>query len=125
MAPGRVARWFELGLADALGVRPEVDRCVECDRVLEEDERFRWVPALGGVLCQDHPAPPTEHVRLSLDALKLLRAYRRLDIEAIAALRLPAEIEAEVESVLRRFMRHILEREARSLAFLDEVRHRD
>ena len=25
--------------------RPEVDRCVECDRVLESDERFRWVPA--------------------------------------------------------------------------------
>ena len=62
-----------------------------------KDERFRWVPALGGVLCQDHPAPPTERVRLSLDALKLLRAYRRLDIEAIAALRLPAEAEAEVE----------------------------
>ena len=39
MAPGRVARWFEFGLADALGMRPEVERCVECDRVLEADER--------------------------------------------------------------------------------------
>ena len=45
MAPGRVARWYEMHLADELGVRPEVDRCVECDRVLEADERFRWVPA--------------------------------------------------------------------------------
>ena len=35
MAPSRVARWFEFGLADALGMRPEVERCVECDRVLE------------------------------------------------------------------------------------------
>ena len=48
MAPGRVARWFEMHLLDELGVRPEVDRCVECDRVLESDERFRWVPPLGG-----------------------------------------------------------------------------
>jgi DNA repair protein RecO (recombination protein O) len=125
MAPGRVARWFESGLADTLGVRPELDRCVECDRILEEGERYRWVPALGGVLCQDHPAPPTEHVRLSIDALKLLRAYRRLDVEALAALRLPAETENEVESVLRRYTRHILEREARSLAFVDEVRGDD
>lgn len=122
MLPGRVARWYEYGLADALGMRPEVDRCVECDRVLEPTDRFRWVPALGGVLCEAHVGPPAEHVRLSLDALKLLRAYRRLDIEAIAGLRLPAATEQEVEAALRRFIRHVLEREARSLAFLDEVR---
>jgi DNA repair protein RecO (recombination protein O) len=123
MAPGRVARWFEFGLADALGVRPEVERCVECDRVLEAGETFRWVPSLGGVLCERHPGPPTEVVGLSQDALKVLRAYRRLDIEAIAALRLPAAVEREVEGAMRRFMRHALEREPRSLAFLDEVRH--
>lgn len=122
MAPARVARWYEFGLADALGMRPEVERCVECDRVLEADEAFLWVPTLGGVLCSQHPRPPTEQSPLSLDALKLLRAYRRLDIEAIAGLRLPAAVEAEVESALRRFIRVVLERDARSLAFLDEVR---
>src|ERR1700675_1511818 len=55
MAPGRVARWYEMHLADELGVRPEVDRCVECDRALEVDGRFRWVPPLGGVLLQTCP----------------------------------------------------------------------
>ena len=123
MDPGRVARWYESGLADALGVRPELDRCVECDRVLEETDTFRWVPALGGVLCGSHPGPPAESVRLSLEALKLLRAYRRFDVEALAALRVPPEVEAEVEAVMRRYTRFILEREARSLSFVDEVRH--
>lgn len=125
MAPGRVARWFELGLADALGMRPELVRCVECDRTLEEADSFRWVPALGGVLCARHPGPPAEVSGLSLAALKLLRAYRRLDVEAIAALRLPDQVEVEAEAAMRRFMRYILEREPRALAFLDEVRHRD
>jgi hypothetical protein len=32
-------------------------------------------------------------------------------------------VEAEVEAVMRRYTRYILEREARSLAFVDEVRH--
>lgn len=123
MAPGRVARWYESGLADALGVRPELDRCVECHRVLEEHDTFRWVPALGGVLCGVHQGPPAESVWLSLPALKLLKAYRRLDVEAIAALRVPPQVEAEVEAVMRRYTRFILEREARSLAFIDEVRH--
>jgi DNA repair protein RecO (recombination protein O) len=122
MAPGRVARWYEFGLADALGMRPEVERCVECDRLLEESDDFRWVPVLGGTLCPHHLTPPSEQTPLSLAALKLLRAYRRMDIEALAALRLPLAVELEAENALRRFIRTVLEREPRSLAFLDEVR---
>ena len=122
MVPGRVARWYEMHLLDELGFRPEVDRCVECDRMLDADERFRWVPPLGGVVCERCPGPPHERTRLSLDGLKLLKAYQRLDIEALAGLRQAITVEGEVEAALRDFMRHALEREARSLAFLDEVR---
>jgi DNA repair protein RecO (recombination protein O) len=122
MAPSRVARWFEMHLLDELGVRPEVDRCVECDRVLESDERFRWVPPLGGVICERCPGPPHDRAGLSLEALKLLKAYQRLDIEALAGLRLAPAVEADVEAALREFVRQALERDARSLAFLDEVR---
>src|SRR5829696_9003304 len=122
MAPGRVARWYEMHLLDELGQRPEVDRCVECDRMLEADERFRWVPPLGGILCQRCPGPPHERAGISLDAVKLLKAYQRLDIEALAALRLAPEVERETEAALREFVRLALERDARSLAFLDEVR---
>jgi DNA repair protein RecO (recombination protein O) len=122
MAPGRVARWYEMHLADELGQRPEVDRCVECDRTLEATETFRWVPPLGGVICGRCPGPPSERTALSLDALKLLKAYQRLDIEALAALRIPDPVEGEVEAAMRDFMRIALERDPRSLAFLDEVR---
>ncbi|MGC8633645.1 MAG: DNA repair protein RecO [Candidatus Limnocylindrales bacterium] len=122
LPPGRVARWFEFGLTDELGLRPEVDRCVECDRRLEAGEAFRWVPALGGLLCADHPLPMTERASLSADGLRLLKAYRHLPLEQIAGLRLPAAVEVEVEQAMRLFVRHVLEREARSLAFLDEVR---
>ena len=122
MAPGRVARWYEMHLADELGQRPEVDRCVECDRTLEATETCRWVPPLGGVICGRCPGPPSERTALSLDALKLLKAYQRLDIEALAALRIPNAVDGEVEAAMRDFMRIALERDPRSLAFLDEVR---
>jgi DNA repair protein RecO (recombination protein O) len=122
MAPGRVARWYEMHLLDELGVRPEVDRCVECDRMLESDERFRWVPPLGGVLCQRCPGPPHERTGLTLEALKLLKAYQRLDIEALAELRIARAVERDVETALRDFVSQALDRQARSLAFLDEVR---
>ena len=122
MAPHRVARWYEMHLADELGVRPEVDRCVECDRMLEADEEFRGVPPLGGVLCSRCPGPPADRVGLSVDALKLLKAYQRMDIEAIAGLRLSPVVEREVEGAMRDFLHVSLDRDARSLDFLDEVR---
>ena len=122
MAPGRVARWYEMHLLDELGQRPEVDRCVECDRVLDVDERYRWVPPLGGILCQRCTGPAHDRAGISLDAVKLLKAYQRLDIEAIATLRLAPAVERETEAALREFVRIALERDARSLAFLDEVR---
>ena len=122
MDPGRVARWYEMHLADELGVRPELERCVECDRLLETSDTFRWVPPLGGVLCQRDPGPPAALTSLSLDALKVLRAYQRLDAEALAELRLDPAAEREVEAAMRAFIGTALEREARSLPFLDEVR---
>ena len=125
MAPGRVARWYEMHLADELGMRPEVDRCAECDRMLDAAGRFRWDPQLGGVLCDRCPGPGHDRAGLSLDGLKLLKAYQRLDIEAIAALRVPDAAVREVETTMREFIRHALEREARSLAFLDEIRSPD
>jgi DNA repair protein RecO (recombination protein O) len=122
MAPHRVARWYEMHLADEMGVRPEVDRCVECDRMLEPDEQFRWVPPLGGVLCFRCPGPPEERAGLSVDALKLLKAYQKMDVEALAGLRLQPAVEREVEGAMRDFLHVSLERDARSLGFLDEVR---
>src|SRR3954452_9882092 len=122
MTPGRVARWFEMHLADELGVRPEVDRCVECGRMLAADERYRWMPPLGGVLCERCPGPPFERVGLSLEALKLLKAYQRLDVEALAALRVRPGTEREVEIAMREFLSFSLDRRPRSLAFHDEVR---
>ncbi len=124
MDAGRVARWYEMHLADELGVRPEVDRCVECDRMLEADEEFRWVPPLGGVLCHRCPGPPADRAGLSLDALKVLKAYQHLDVEALAGLRLAPAVEREVEGAMRDFLRVSLERDARSLDFLDEVRRK-
>jgi DNA repair protein RecO (recombination protein O) len=122
MAAGRVARWFEMHLADELGIRPEIDRCVECGRLLAADEQYRWVPPLGGVLCQRCPGPPHGIAGLSLDALKLLKAYQRMDVEALAGLRVRPEVEAEVESAMRAFLSYTLDRSPKSLAFLDEVR---
>ena len=85
---------------------------------------FRWVPPLGGVVCERCPGPPHDRTGLTLEALKLLKAYQRLDIEAH---RRPAawrpRSSARSRPPCASSSAIALERDARSLAFLDEVRH--
>lgn len=121
MAPSRVGPWFEIRLLAALGLRPELDRCAECGRPQPRGAGARWVPVHGGVVCLDCSALPGA-TELSGAALTLLRAYQRLDPAALAALRIPAEVEREAEGALRGFITAVLERELRSWAFLDELR---
>ena len=117
MAPGRVARWYEMHLADELGVRPEVDRCAECDRMLEPD---RHVPLGAGSAgaCDRCGRRPGE---LSLEALKLLKAYQRLDARPSPGCGWRDRWSAR-SSGAARVRAPLLERDPRSLAFLDEVR---
>ncbi len=59
---------------------------------------------------------------MSTAALKLLKAYQRMDVEALAGLRLPPAVEIEVERLMGEFVRHVMERDTRSRHFLEEVR---
>jgi hypothetical protein len=95
---------------------------VECDRLLEPDDEVRWIPLLGGVVCGRHSGPSFGAAGLSTDALKVLKAYQRMDVEALAGLRLPPAVEGEVERVMGEFVRHVMERDTRSRRFLEEVK---
>ena len=124
MAPGRVARWFEIGpgrrARRAARSSTAASSATVCSRRPTASAGCRRSVACSApTIRRPRPRPS----RLSLEALKLLKAYRRFDVEALAALRVPPTVESEVESVMRRYTRFILEREARSLAFVDEVRH--
>jgi hypothetical protein len=73
-------------------------------------------------VCARGPGPPHDRTVPSLEAPNLLTAYQRPHVAALAGLRLRDDVEREAEAALREFVRIVLERDARSLAFLDEVR---
>ena len=92
--------------------------CRSRARADQPESEGHFSAEVGALRC----ALPIYRAGISLEAVKLLKAYQRLDIEAIATLRLAAAVERETEAALREFVRVALERDARSLAFLDEVR---
>lgn len=117
-----VARHFELHLLNLLGYRPYLFQCASCQEPLTETAD-RWSPANGGMLCPNCAPREPHALPISLPAFKALRYLQRESLAATDALeRLSDPLRREIESVLRATLRPILERELKSVAFLDAVR---
>jgi DNA repair protein RecO (recombination protein O) len=116
----RVARWFELAVLGEMGVRPELFRCVICERpVAEAPNRFSY--RLGGVLCAEHGDRDVSAVLLSVGAQKVLRMLLRSDLDAFLNLSVSRAVLNEIEAVLTAFTKHQLERDLNSLKVMRRV----
>lgn len=117
-----VARYFELHLLNLIGYRPYLFQCAGCQEPLTEAAE-RWSPANGGMLCP-LCAPREPHaLPIGLPAFKALRFLQRESAVATDELqRLSDPLRREIEVVLRATLRPILERDLKSVEFLDAVR---
>ena len=131
-APDLAARWFELQLLGDLGYAPNLGECAVCHAPLPgafgPDERCALAALLGGAVCPRHarPASNEDHSGLTYDALVLLQILDALHQNAedvLSRLPLPdAKSLDQARLALRRSIRARLERDLKSLAFLDSLR---
>jgi DNA repair protein RecO (recombination protein O) len=118
---GLVLRYFELHLLESAGYRPQLHQCTACHRELEPAANY-FNAAAGGLLC---PAcgPEKSAFTLSLNAQKVLRLLQASpDFSEANRVRVDAPLAREIEEVLGGYVRHLLEREVKSAAWLDELR---
>lgn len=130
--PELAARWFEVQLLRDLGYAPNLSECALChDPVpgrFPGNERFALSAQLGGALCPRHarPASTDDHSGLSYAALSLLQtldAPEQQTGETLPRLTLPdTKGLNEARLALRRSLRLRLERDLKSLEFLDSLR---
>lgn len=116
--PEIVLRYFELHALAVTGYRPQLQRCLVCDKPIEP-EANRLGPS--GVTCPDCQSEQGSHP-VSIDALKVLRFLQRADLPTAIRLRPDTRVSREIDSHLRRMVRSILERELKSSEFLELVR---
>ena len=119
--PELALRHFELRLLDVLGYRPELHTCLRCQKPLEPTTNC-FSASGGGVLCPGCSASEPVVRPISVNALKVLRFLQAQDFPAASRLRLEPELAIEVESILREYIRYLLEREVKSVAFMDRLR---
>ena len=115
-------RYFEMHLLEHTGYRPELYSCVECRAALEpRDHLFDW--AHGGVQCPAcRVTSPRALVPASLNAMKVLRLLQRETRYArVEGLRASTALLSEIERLLRGYLRFLMERELRSVEFMNLV----
>ena len=128
--PSVVARWFELQLLRDLGYAPDLSECAVCQTPLPEgfpaDEWFALSVLTGGLLCPRHAHPESndDHSGLSYNAVVFLQILDGLGLDGDLGIELPgSRPQEQARMALRRFLRHRLERDLKSLEFLDSLRH--
>jgi DNA repair protein RecO (recombination protein O) len=121
-AGGDIAlRHFEMQLLDLTGFRPQLQRCLGCQRSLTPVPNY-FSPAAGGVLCPSCGSGAISSRPLSVNAVKVLRVLQGGSFGDILRVRIGPPLAREIEFHLRAYVIHVLERDVRSAAFIDRLR---
>jgi DNA repair protein RecO (recombination protein O) len=116
-----VLRYFELHLLESAGYRPQMRECVTCHRALDPATNY-FSPSAGGMLCPDCSLNQPFSYSLSVNAQKVLRLLQGDDYASVSCLIIDGEMAREMESVISGYLKHLLEREVKSAAWLHTLR---
>lgn len=118
--PWVITRHFEMAVLNELGYRPELFRCVGCDREIKA-ETNAFSASLGGMLCPNCRSTDPMATPLGVNAQKYLRVLQRDGLAAAARLRPSPEERNQVQQVLESYARFISDRDIRSLRTFREM----
>ena len=116
-----VLRHLEMQLLTLSGFQPQLARCVNCERALAATPNY-FSPAAGGVLCPSCGPEAAGSRPLSLNALKVMRLLQSGSFAELSRVRIGPDLAQEVEMHLRAYLIHVLERDVRSVGFIDRLR---
>ena len=115
-----VLRYFELHLLDYVGYRPQLCQCVRCGQPVGTDAGL-FSPTDGGVLCLRCGQGERGCSDVSPQVLASLLYLQSRHYDQCCRLGVDGRTHLELESVLRRYITHLLERGLRSAEFMDHL----
>jgi DNA repair protein RecO (recombination protein O) len=115
----RLRTLLELRLLAAVGLRPELARCVRCGRELTAPRARFWI-AEGGALCERCALAHEEGIPIHLGTLRALEQSLSFPLAATGRIALGESALREAQTVVGRFLRFHVGVELRSEDFLRE-----
>ncbi len=119
VSPKRAARIFEVKLLALLGLMPEIEACVVCQKKPPAPVFFSVTH--GGIHCKSCEVQGEAGIPVSRGALNFLEHVRRSEIRDLGPIKVSQEVGREVEKILRRFVDFQLPGKLRSVVFLEKM----
>jgi DNA repair protein RecO (recombination protein O) len=116
-----VVRSFEIQLLTVTGYRPQLHRCLRCDRTIAPQVNH-FSSRLGGILCPDCAATDVAAPAISINALKLMRNLQTNESAVLQLTDVSEAVQRELEKRMQEYIIYRLEGRPRSIGFLDRLR---
>ncbi len=114
-------RHFELHLLDQLGYRPQLHQCVSCRSALAPVINY-FSSGAGGVLCPQCRQSQMVAYPLTADTLRVLQFLQDNDYDTARHLKVSSDLSRHVATLMRDYLRYLLERDLKSADWLDTIR---
>lgn len=115
--PSLSTRYFEIRFLGILGYRPQLHNCAGCGEELEPGD-VSFSAEAGGALCGDCAGGFVDRMPLADRAFRALRFLQTREWAVARRINLTAETRGTLEGVMHAYVRHLLERDMKSVEFL-------
>jgi len=116
-----VLHHYEMQLLDQAGYRPELRRCLDCQKPLEPVTNY-FSYSEGGVICPNCRVSRPFARPLSVNALKVMRLLQDNDTITAFKLKISSSLAEELEDIIRRYVKYLLEKDVKSTAWMDSLK---
>lgn len=115
-------RIFEIRLLSLLGYRPNLNSCTQCGKPLGQLKGIYFVPTRGGIFCEKCCSTDKSFLAITLGTVRVLEKSIEADLSKIHRVRFSSRSLIESREVLPRFVQNHLNRELKSLRFLESIK---
>jgi DNA repair protein RecO (recombination protein O) len=119
--PSLATRFFEIRFLGVLGYRPQLFHCAGCGSELEPGDTA-FSPEAGGALCSECAGGYSDRLRLPDPAFRALRFMQTREWAVAQRINLTPETRSALERLMHAYVRHLLERDLKSIEFLRGLR---
>lgn len=119
--PDGVVHAYELHLMSELGYAPALDRCSICEESIPIRSTSFSV-AQGGAVCKDCRLRVRDSFVVSAESIQTLVELRDSDTQTMLTINPSVRVSAEIARTVRAYIAHRVDRQLKSLHFLEELR---
>jgi len=116
-----VRRYFEVQLLGAVGYRPQLRQCVSCHKQLIGNHNT-FSSLDGGVLCPTCSSNRPYGYYISAGCLEAFNLLQEKEYTALCSYQIKPSVYQELNLILSSYLRYLLERDIKSVAWLDTLK---